>query len=229
MIKAETSISLTGLYTGTVTQNYGITTAMAKQPVTGRMYLSETGLEGDECAEPKFHGGTERALHQYPFEHYAFWQQKYPEREWVSPGMGENISALGMTEDNVRIGDRYRWGEAIIEISQPRSPCFKLNCRWDLQGFSETMQTTGRCGWLYRVIQPGFISATAPLVLIQAGDERFTVKRVLDWYFNDPMNPDKLRLLQTCEALSKSWQSTIAKRLETGELENWHFRLNGKA
>ncbi|MCM0148179.1 MOSC domain-containing protein [Photobacterium galatheae] len=202
---------------------------MVKQPVMGQMYLSETGLAEDECAEVRFHGGKERALHQYPQEHYAFWQQQYPEREWVSPSMGENLSSLGMTEDNVRIGDRYRWGEAIIEISQPRSPCFKMNARWDLQGFSEVMQTSGRCGWLYRVIQPGYVSAEEPLVLIQAGDERFTVKQVLDWYFNDPMNVDKLRLLQSCRALSEKWRGTIGKRLETGELENWQFRLKGKA
>ncbi|WP_249199120.1 MOSC domain-containing protein [Photobacterium sp. GJ3] len=228
MSQSNQRFPLIGLFTGKVVQNYGITTAMAKQLVSGRIFLSETGLVGDECAEPKFHGGTERALHQYPQEHYAFWQQQYPERAWPSPGMGENLSTRGMLEEHVRIGDQYQWGEAIIEISQPRSPCFKVNHRWDVPGFSEVMQTTGKCGWLYRVIQTGEVSAAAPLVLIRPGEARFNVKQVLDWYFNDPMNPEKLRELQACQALSKSWKSTIEKRLTTGELENWQFRLNGK-
>ncbi|MEL6117411.1 MOSC domain-containing protein [Photobacterium sp. SP02] len=227
MIQLDTAIALAGLYSGKVAQRYGIRTAMAKQAVSGKLYLSVTGLDGDECAEPKFHGGTERALHQYPLEHYAFWQQQFPDRDWPAPGVGENISTQGMTEENVRLGDRYQWGEAVIEISQPRSPCFKLSRRWELPEFSAVMQQTGRCGWLYRVITPGYVSSDEPLVLIKQGEDRFTVKRVLDWYFNDPMNLDKLRMLQECEALSVSWRNTVEKRLNTGELENWHFRLNG--
>ena len=121
-----------------VVLRYGIETAIDKEPVVGCLHLSLTGLVGDECADKEHHGGLERALHQYPAEHYLYWQQKYG-ADYIEnmhdhiAGMGENISSLGMTEEFVCLGDRYQWGEAIIEVSQPRSPCFKLNKRWGIE------------------------------------------------------------------------------------------------
>ncbi len=117
------------IFIGQTIEYQGMQTAINKHSITSAVYLSELGIEGNECADKTHHGGLDRALHQYPAEHYNFWQGKYPDTEhkWLAPGMGENISSLGMTEENVFIGDQYQFGEAIIEVSQPRSPCFKLN------------------------------------------------------------------------------------------------------
>ncbi len=112
------------------------TSAIAKTPVDGRVRLGETGLEGDQQAELKVHGGPEKALHHYPFDHYAVWR-----REWQAgvPGLarldqagafGENISTSGLTETDVCVGDVYRIGSAIVQVSQPRQPCWKLNLRF---------------------------------------------------------------------------------------------------
>ncbi|ARR51277.1 MOSC domain-containing protein [Photobacterium damselae subsp. damselae] len=219
-----------GVYCGSVSDMDGIETAMFKQSVSGRIYLSETGLEGDSCASTKHHGGTERALHQYPVEHYAFWQQQYGvDKEWCAPGMGENISSQGMTEENVCIGDRYQWGEAIIEVSQPRSPCYKLNTRWNVAEFSVQMQKLSRCGWLYRVVKPGPVSVSEPLILLSRPENALTIKQVCDIYFGDPLNRLGLEALQQQTALSHNWQTTITRRLESNELENWNFRLLGHA
>lgn len=221
---------LKGVFHGKVKQSYGMNTAMEKSPIADEIHLSLTGLAGDECADERHHGGLERALHQYPSEHYAYWKSKYGlAADWRAPGMGENLSSVGMTEDTVCIGDRYQWGEAIIEVSQPRSPCYKLNKRWGVDDFSMSMQKNSRCGWLYRVIQPGIVSVNKPLQLIEQVKHPLSIRSVCELYFGAPLNVEGLHKLQQQEKLSESWQSKIRQRLETGELENWNFRLLGHA
>ncbi|MFD2177437.1 MOSC domain-containing protein [Veronia pacifica] len=223
-------VKLLGIYCGKKKTVDGFDTAMYKSPVQGKQYLSEIGLEGDEQADNKHHGGTERALHQYPAEHYQFWQQKYGgEQDWQAPGMGENLSSLGMNEETVCVGDQYQWGEAIIEVSQPRSPCFKLNKRWQLEDFSVEMQSLSRCGWLYRVIKAGYVDLSQPLTLVSRPENALTLKEVCDLFFGDPLNPEALLTLREQSALSESWMSKVKARLETGKLENWNFRLLGHA
>ncbi|PKF49202.1 MOSC domain-containing protein [Enterovibrio nigricans] len=220
---------LNGIYRGKVNPCYGFQTAINKTPITGQVYLSLEGLDGDECADMRHHGGLERALHQYPLEHYAYWRDKYGEDiDWVAPGMGENISAEGMTEHNVCLGDRYQWGEAIIEVSQPRSPCFKLNKSWGIEGFSVDMQEISRCGWLYRVIQPGMVSVTEPLELIAQEPNAMTLHETCDIFFGDPLDKDRLLTLKQQRKLSNSWMSKVNARLESNDIERWDFRLLGR-
>ena len=217
-------------FSGKISHAYGLTTAIDKQLITDDIIINEYGIVGDESADPKHHGGTERALHHYPREHYDFWQSHYQalgiERDWYPSSMGENLSTLCLDENNVCIGDRFQWGEVILEVSQPRSPCFKLNKRWDIEKFSQHMQQTNKCGWLYRVIKPGVVSSDAQFLKIGQTEKPMTIAQVCDIYFGDPLNSQGLtRLLEL--PLSDSWRGSIEKRLATGELENWNFRLFG--
>lgn len=221
---------LNKIYLGKVAHCYGLETAINKSPIENNLYLSLEGLEGDQCADLRHHGGLERALHQYPLEHYAYWQEKYTaDISWGAPGMGENLSSEGMTEETVCLGDRYQWGEAIIEVSQPRSPCYKLNNRWGIENFSVDMQNTSRCGWLYRVIQPGIVSVHEPLELIEQSPNALTVREVCDIFFRDPLNKEGLLKLKMQCKLSNSWMSKVIERLETNKIENWNLRLQGHA
>lgn len=223
-------IYLNGIYRGKIQQSYGLDTAIDKSAIEGDVVLSTLGLDGDECADKKHHGGVERALHQYPAEHYAYWKEKYgDDMNWSAPGMGENLSSIGMTEDSVCIGDRYQWGEAVIEVSQPRSPCFKLNKRWGVDGLSVGMQDISRCGWLYRVITPGKASKHAPLELIERPENAMSVREVCDAFFGDPLNKNGLEKLKQQSRLSDSWMGKVLIRLETNQVENWNFRLLGHA
>ena len=222
------SVKVQQVSVGKINTVFGFETALDKQQATARIFLSEVGLQGDECADPKHHGGVERALHQYPAEHYAYWQSQFPDRGWQAPGMGENISTVGMKEHTVCIGDRYQWGEAIIEISQPRSPCYKLNIRWNAEGMSEQMQQLSYCGWLYRVIQTGYVSQDDDLVLLSRDESALTVKQVADYFFNDPLNADSLAKIVASDKLTQKWRDTAEKRLVTGEVEVWDYRLFGE-
>lgn len=219
---------LNNIYCGKVSTNYGMETAIDKEAVKTALYLSLTGLTGDQCADKDHHGGFDRALHQYPLEHYAYWQEKYANKvDWVAPGMGENLSSLGMTEDNVCLGDRFQWGEAIIEVNQPRSPCFKLNKRWGVETLSVDMQANMRCGWLYRVIQPGIVSVDEPLVFISSQANAMSVREVCQAFFGDPLDKTGLLKLTQQSTLSDSWMEKVLQRLETGQVESWSFRLFG--
>jgi MOSC domain-containing protein YiiM len=221
---------LNKVYLGKVAQRYGIETAIDKQPIETDLYLSFKGLAGDQCADQRHHGGFDRALHQYPTEHYRYWQNKYKQsNDWLPSGMGENLSSEGMTEDNVFLGDQYLWGGAIIEVSQPRSPCFKLNKRWGIDTISIDMQATSYCGWLYRVIQPGMVSVNEPLKLVERPFNAMTVRAVCEIFFGDPLNMDKLVKLTEQKALSESWKEKIELRLSNHCVENWRFRLLGHA
>jgi MOSC domain-containing protein YiiM len=217
------------IFTGTVAQRYGLETAIDKSPIDQPLYLSYEGLEGDQCADAHHHGGLERALHQYPLEHYAFWQERYgAEIAWLAPGMGENISSIGMTEENVYLGDRYQWGDSIIEISQPRSPCFKLNKRWEIVNFAQSMQDLSRCGWLYRVIQPGAVFVDSPLILLEREQNAMTIAEVCHHFFTHPLSQDGLIKLKRQKKLSSSWMAKVDARLASKAVENWNFRLFGR-
>ena len=118
------------VFTGKVREYDGSRpSAIAKVQVDGELSLTELGLVGDQQAEKKIHGGPDRALCHYPREHYQHWKTEFPEQAdlFVAPAFGENLSTDGLTEKNVFIGDIYRWGDALIQVTQPRSPCFKLN------------------------------------------------------------------------------------------------------
>jgi len=219
----------TRIFTGKVKTHVGLQTAINKQAVSESIYLSEFGLKGDQCADEEHHGGLERALHHYPAEHYAYWQQKYgkAKQAWQIAGMGENISSLGLTEQNVCIGDQFQWGEAIIEVSQPRSPCFKLNKHWGLSRFAVAMQNSTRCGWLLRVIKPGMVTANAPLSLVRREANAMTIQQTCDIFFDPTINKTALQKLQKQSKLSNSWLEKIELRLSSGEIECWSFRLLG--
>ena len=148
---------LTNVYCGKVAQRYGMETAIDKSPVAGSLYLSAEGLAGDDYADKAHHGGPDRALTQYPFEHYAYWQEKYGANFVDSAngqvaGMGENLSSKGMTEESVCLGDRYQWGEAVIEVSQPRSPCFKLGKRWGIEASDDNQADASAMAYMAKAI-----------------------------------------------------------------------------
>ncbi|MDX7998732.1 6-N-hydroxylaminopurine resistance protein [Xenorhabdus sp. Reich] len=202
--------------------------AINKLLVNGRLQLTSLGLEGDEQAETRFHGGSDRALCHYPMEHYLFWKRQFPElTELFSPPLfGENLSSEGMTEENVYIGDIFQWGETLIQVTQPRSPCYKLNTITSISDFAEMMQNTGRCGWLYRVISSGFVSTGEPLKLLSRNSD-VSVKEAISIAFHSPFDEEQYRRLMGAAGLSASWNLTMQNRILHGRIEDFNRRLFG--
>ena len=146
---------------------------------------------------------------------------------FVAPAFGENLSTDGLTESNVHMGDIFRWGEALIQVSQPRSPCYKLNYHFDISDIAQLMQNTGKVGWLYSVIAPGKVSADAPLELVsRVSDVTVQEAAAIAWHM--PFDDDQYHRLLSAAGLSKSWTRTMQKRRLSGKIEDFSRRLWGK-
>ncbi|WP_107852339.1 MOSC domain-containing protein [Oceanimonas marisflavi] len=212
----------------------GIDSGIDKKPVGNSLFCRRTGLEGDVQVSTRFHGGPERALHYYPAEHYPVWCQWFEgmglagSSERLIPGaFGENLSGSGLTEREACIGDVFRLGEALVQISQPRSPCYKLNARFGHDFFSVLMQANGRTGWLLRVLEEGRVTPTASLELVERPCPNMPVARAGDIVFNRGFDADGLRELAATEQLSASWRKKAADYLAAGRVDDWTTRLLG--
>ncbi|SDJ24014.1 MOSC domain-containing protein YiiM [Pseudomonas delhiensis] len=221
-------IVIQGVFIGKVEECWGgLVSAIDKLETREEVWLGSEGLPGDEQADLRHHGGLDRALHHYPAEHYRHWRKQHPQQRWQQPAFGENLSTFGVNEADVCIGDLFRWGEALIEVSQPRSPCYRLGRRWNLPELPLELQQQGRCGWFYRVRRAGMVSAAAPLELVQRHYPQLSVASLLRWYFGEPLEPCGLRQMMACDALSLRWRKTAAQRLASGVVEDWTARLQG--
>jgi MOSC domain-containing protein YiiM len=208
----------------------GRPSAIAKRAVNGTLMLTEHGLEGDEQAEQGIHGGPDRALCHYPREHYAHWAREFPAQaeRFAAPAFGENLSTIGLTEENVFIGDIFRWGDALIQVTQPRSPCFKVNFHFAIEDLSQQMQNAARVGWLYRVIAAGRVGPDAPLELAaRVSEVSLRDAAAIAWHM--PFNDEQSLRLLGAAGLSASWTRTLQKRRLSGKIEDFSRRLWGSA
>jgi MOSC domain-containing protein YiiM len=168
--------------TGPVMQftDTGERSAIAKAAVTGPRDVRWLGIAGDAQADLSVHGGPDKAIHHYPRDHYAWWQDRIGTNPLLdAPGaFGENISTTGLTEHEACIGDRYRLGTALVEIAQGRQPCWKQAHRLSYRQTVATMVKTGRSGWYYRVIDEGAVAAGDLLNLVARPHAEWTVARV---------------------------------------------------
>jgi MOSC domain-containing protein YiiM len=186
--------------------------AINKKPVDTPVYVSLLGLDGDAQVDQRAHGGTDRAANVYPSEHYTFWRQDPALAEMTGGAFGENLTTEGLLEDVVCIGDLYRIGEVMLEVSQPRGPCFKLNRRWHSDDLMERAVQNGRVGWYFRVRQPGKLRAGDPIELVDRRYTRWTIARL--WALHlDPSDKEALRDLATLPVLSESWRASVRKKL----------------
>lgn len=151
-----------------------VTSGIAKQRVTASsLRLDELNLAGDQQADLSVHGGPDKAVYAYPTEHHPAWQAD----GFVLDvgGVGENVALAGATERDVRVGDVWRWGSTLVQISQPRAPCYKLALHTGRKDVGPRMIETGRCGWYLRVLEPGVAPTSGPITLVDRDDGAPTI------------------------------------------------------
>jgi len=206
----------------------GSCSAIAKLPRSGELAVTELGLAGDEQGDLRVHGGKDKAIHHYPREHYAQWRAELGEHPLLqAPGaFGENFSSHGLTEAEVCLGDRFRAGTAVLEVSQGRQPCWKLNDRFAVKDMSLRVQQSGRTGWYYRVLEEGVVAAGSAFELVARPWPQWSVARLSAVLFDRQVNAEVIR--QCLELpLAPSWRRTLERRLEKAEVEDWSSRLQG--
>ncbi|MCG6119644.1 MAG: MOSC domain-containing protein [Blastomonas sp.] len=213
------AVRIQALLTGTPRpfREDGTKSAIARQPVTGPVMLGALGFEGDQVADVVHHGGPDMAVHHYPFDHYGYWQQRLDAHKLLlKPGaFGENISTRGLVESDLRIGDKFRLGEALVELTKGRQPCWKLDHRFGVSGKQSVMAEivrTGRCGFYYRVLEPGRVQSGDVMRLVEHGPAPWTVDRVFKLLIGGQYKaePEAVRALAQLPQLAADWRKRAA-------------------
>lgn len=207
---------------------HGVASGIFKRPLDHAVNVTRTGLTGDEQGDKRHHGGPEKAVHHYAFDHYAVWKAEAPELAEVlgkEGAFGENISTEGLTEADVCIGDIYRLGTALVEVSQARQPCWRLNERFGNAAMARRVQDTGRTGWYYRVLEEGQVGPGDTLDLLDRPAAEWPLGRILHVLYRDTLNTDELAQLAELSPLTEPWRSLARHRLERYVVEDWSHRL----
>ena len=191
------------------------TSAIAKAARAGPVAVGMLGLEGDEQADLAVHGGPDKAIHHYAYDHYPFWRALIAGQPLLdAPGaFGENISTAGMTEHAVCLGDRFRLGTALIEVSQGRQPCWKQGHRLSDPTVTARIVAYRNSGWYYRVIEPGAVAAGDTIELIARPHPEWDVERMFGLLIGGDGrdDPAALRALAGMELLAAPWRQRAAK------------------
>lgn len=210
-------ISLLSLNIGRVKAlgQHGLMSGIDKRPVAGPIRVTRQGLAGDEQGDRRHHGGPDKALLHYPAEHYEYWCRELPGKAtlFVNGGFGENLSTQGLTEATVCLGDVWRLGGALLQVSQGRQPCNRLNLRFDQADIVERVRESGRSGWYYRVLEEGVVEPGDHLVLQDRILPQWSVAHLTDTVFGRGRERAALALLASMSHLSVSWRERAARRL----------------
>ena len=194
----------------------GRPTAMYKKPVEAPIELGAEGFVGDEQADKRVHGGPEKAVHLYPSAHYAKLAAQFPDAApLLVPGsMGENIAtADDLDEHDVRLGDVWQLGSALIQVCQPRNPCWKIDERFGADGMALFIDQTLLTGWYWRVLQAGMVNPTDTLQLHQAASQAPTLHQAMTLWRAHPPQLDQLSELAEVPGIAKAWQDKIRQRV----------------
>ncbi len=199
-------------------------TAAAKSLVEGPVHLGQLGFDGDEQGNRTVHGGPDKAALLYPAAHYPLWRAEgydIPEG-----GFFENLTVDGLTEHDVHLGDRWRLGTAIVQVTQPRRPCRTIADRWARKELPLEVQATGRTGFYIRVLEEGLVAAGDDLVLLERHRTSVSAAETGRIMNVDRDDIDGIHRLLDSPELPESWRDKLRRRL-AGVLEDDSARLGG--
>jgi MOSC domain-containing protein YiiM len=205
----------------------GVPSGIYKQPVSDPIIARATGLQGDEQGDRRHHGGADKAIHAYAAGNYPLWAADLPDLAALfRPGaFGENLVVEGAAEADICLGDRWRLGGTLVEVSQGRQPCWKLNLRFGRPYMARLVQTTGRTGWYFRVIEAGEIAPGDVASLEARPHADWSLERVSHLLYHDRLNRAALREFAALPQLPDSWRRLAVARLARGETESWSRRI----
>jgi len=189
-----------------------VQTAIFKEPVQGPVMIGKLNLAGDRQADLTVHGGEEKAVYAYPAEHYAYWRQELPDVPFPWGIFGENLTTKGVREDSLCIGDRLRIGSAVLMVTQPRMPCYKLALRFDDDDMIKRFLMSRRSGFYFSVIEPGEVNAGQGIEIVGRDPHRVTVADICSLYLGITHNSALLERAVDTDALPLNWKTELLKR-----------------
>src|SRR5262249_31267613 len=190
-------------------------TGIWKDPVRGRCQVGRLNLEGDGQGDLAGHGGEQRAVFVYQIESYRYWQELLRRTDFVPGQFGENFTVEGLPDDDVCVGDRYRIGTALFEVTQPRVTCYRLGIRMNEPRMPALLTSSGRPGFYMRVLHEGEVGAADEVVKVREATERMTVAEVNALLYSPDHPRDRLERALQIDALSPGWRMSFEALLHS--------------
>lgn len=201
-----------GLPAALVCPDRTVMSAIRKAPVAGQVRLAREGFDGDRQADLVNHGGADKATCAYPTEHLPYWSARLG-RTLGPAAFGENLSTEGLIERDLHIGAIFRLGSALVQVSQPRGPCFKLAALNGEPHLAQWVQSVGFTGFYFRCLEPGTVQAGDDFALVDGNERAPTIADAVRVQYTDRDDRSTLERLVACEALADAWRSAFAKRV----------------
>ena len=205
-----------GLPREVVWKGMTVQTAIFKEPVDGPVTIGKLNLAGDKQADLTVHGGSDKAVYAYPAEHYEYWRQELPEVLFSWGKFGENLTTEGLGEDTLCIADRLRVGSAVLMVTQPRMPCYKLALRFDRDDMIKRFLTSQRSGFYFSVVEEGEVRAGSEVEILSRDPHRVSVVDVVRLYLGQTRDPELLQRAMNVSALPRNWKAELTLRARTG-------------
>lgn len=190
-----------------------VLSGFGKSPVAvASIDVGATNIAGDGQGDLSVHGGIDKAVYAYPTDHWPWWEgaQAFP----CAPAtFGENLTLSGAVETDIAIGDRFSWGEVLLEVSQPRAPCFKFAMHSKRPDAPSAMTVSGRCGWYFRVIRPGRAPVGSAVVVREASAGGPSIREAFFAALDPRVSPKILAKVHMAPGLAASWRDAVGRRL----------------
>jgi MOSC domain-containing protein YiiM len=190
-----------------------VSTGIFKEPVIDRVMVRSLNLDGDGQADLTVHGGLEKAVYVYPFEHYDYWRTELPDTDLTMGNFGENFTTTGLKEEDLNIGDRFQIGSVELMVTQPRMPCYKLGIRFGRADMVKRFLASRRTGFYFRVLQEGEVVAGDTLALVSRDENNITVADITQLYTREKNDPELLQRATQLEALPESWRDYFQEQV----------------
>ena len=188
-------------------------TGMCKQPVSGPILLTKQGFEGDGVGDRNHHGGSDKAVCVYSLDHYVYWEGVLG-ITLPKAAFGENFSVSGLREDDIHIGDIFKAGSAVLQVSQPRQPCSTLAARYGRSDFVKLVSDSGRTGFYFKVLEEGRVKAGDRLDLVEQDIQRVSISYANHIWYDDRKNRKGIEKVLSVPALSEAWRKSFQELLE---------------
>ncbi|PLS03099.1 MOSC domain-containing protein [Neobacillus cucumis] len=203
------------------------TSAIFKESVEGPVWVGKIGLTGDGQFDQENHGGPEKAVFAYSSEHYTYWKNEYDITDISIGGMGENFVLEQLTEDMVSIGDTFQIGDCVVQVSQPRKPCWKPARRFKTKNLALLIQSTGRTGWYFRVLKEGLVEEGQALTLLERPYPQWTIQKCNEIIHGQKQDFGEMKELAACELLAPSMKESLLQRAMKQEKPDIQNRVLG--
>jgi len=203
-----------GLPREVVWKGMTVQTAIFKAPVAAAVAVQELNLVGDQQADLAVHGGSEKAVYGYPAEHYEYWREQLPGISFSWGAFGENLTIEGLWEDTVCIGDVFRVGTAVLRVTQPRMPCYKIQLRFNRDDMIKRFLVSHRSGFYFSVVDPGDVGAGSNVEVLDRDPHSVTVADIVSLYLDQRYDPQLLQRALKVTSLPENWKTQLVLRAQ---------------